>query len=180
VLTRRQFIHVRVDLCYFTYIYFLNFALVFHVHTTQQYYRYQAEQISIWQAIFSPFLFLEDAVPNYVWLLLLLTSHLHIYHLFKFLTHYLTKLTWCSRALLEKIIFAQLVKKFPTFYSTRRTIIMFAGARHWSLFWATWTQFTPFHAIYIRPILILSCYVRLIIQVVSFRKFFRPELCRHL
>jgi len=41
--------------------------------------------------------------------------------------------TPCSRVLLEKLLGFQLVKKFPTFYGTRRFITAFASARHLSL-----------------------------------------------
>jgi hypothetical protein len=36
-------------------------------------------------------------------------------------------------ALLEELIDAQLVKKFPTFYGTRSVITVFTRDRHWSL-----------------------------------------------
>ena len=42
-------------------------------------------------------------------------------------------LTLWSRVLLEKLIGSQLVKKFPTFYGTRRFIAAFTSARHLSL-----------------------------------------------
>ena len=42
-------------------------------------------------------------------------------------------LTPCSRVLLEKLTGFQLVKKFPTFYGTRRFITTFTSARHLSL-----------------------------------------------
>jgi len=42
-------------------------------------------------------------------------------------------LTPRSRVLLEKLTGPQLVKKFPTFYGTRRFITAFTGARHLSL-----------------------------------------------
>jgi hypothetical protein len=44
--------------------------------------------------------------------------------------------------LLQKLTVTQLVNKFPAFYGTRRFIIMFTTARHWSLSWARWIQFT--------------------------------------
>jgi hypothetical protein len=43
-----------------------------------------------------------------------------------------------SRIFLEKLTVAQLIKKFPTFYETRKFIIVFTRARHWSLSWAAW------------------------------------------
>jgi len=42
---------------------------------------------------------------------------------------------WC-RVLLEKLTSSQLVKKFPTFYATKRFIVMFTRACHLPLFWA--------------------------------------------
>jgi len=42
-------------------------------------------------------------------------------------------LTPWSRVLLEKLTGCQLVKKFPTFYGTRRFITAFTSARHLSL-----------------------------------------------
>ena len=41
--------------------------------------------------------------------------------------------TACSRDLLEKLIGSQPVKKFTTFYGTRRFITVFTSARHLSL-----------------------------------------------
>jgi hypothetical protein len=45
----------------------------------------------------------------------------------------LNELTPWSRVLLEKLTGLQLVKKFPTFYGTRKFITVFASARHLSL-----------------------------------------------
>jgi hypothetical protein len=47
-----------------------------------------------------------------------------------------TVLTPWSRVFLEK--YAQLVKKFPAFYGTRRFITVFTRAHHLSLSWAKW------------------------------------------
>jgi hypothetical protein len=44
-----------------------------------------------------------------------------------------TKLTPCSRVLLEKLIVLQLVEKFPTFYEIERFISPFTKACHLSL-----------------------------------------------
>jgi hypothetical protein len=71
--------------------------------------------------------------------------------------HYLTP--W-SRVLLEKLIVAQLVKKFPA-YATRRFIIVFTRANHKSLSRARWIQSTPSIHIYLISILILSSYLRI-------------------
>jgi hypothetical protein len=48
----------------------------------------------------------------------------------------LSKLTLCSRVLLEKLIVPQLVKNFPAFYKTRRFITLFTSGHHLSLSWA--------------------------------------------
>jgi len=47
--------------------------------------------------------------------------------------------TW-SIFFFEKVIVTQLVKKFPTFYGTWRSITVFTGAFPWSLSWARWIQ----------------------------------------
>jgi hypothetical protein len=47
-----------------------------------------------------------------------------------FIKTYTYLLTPRSRILLEKLAGVQLVKKFPTFYGTRRFITAFTGARH--------------------------------------------------
>jgi len=70
-------------------------------------------------------------------------------------------LTPWGRALLEKIIVAQLVKKFPTFYGTRRFIIVFTRARQWSLSCSRWIQSTASHPSSVRYILRLSAYLHL-------------------
>jgi len=51
--------------------------------------------------------------------------------------------------LLEKLTVTQLVKKLPAFYGSRRFITVSARARHWSLFWTKWIQFTPSHTTYL-------------------------------
>ena len=48
-----------------------------------------------------------------------------------------------SRVFLEKLTGSQLVKKFPTFYRTRRFITALTSARHLSLSWASWIQSIP-------------------------------------
>jgi hypothetical protein len=72
-----------------------------------------------------------------------------------------TPLTPCSTVLLEKLTGPQLVKKFPTFYGTRRFITALATARHLSLSWAISIQSTPPHPTSWRSILILSSHLRL-------------------
>ena len=68
-------------------------------------------------------------------------------------------LTPWSRALLEKLIGSQLVKKFPTFYGTRRSITAFTSARHLSLSWVSSIQSIPPHPTSWRSILILSSHL---------------------
>ena len=48
-----------------------------------------------------------------------------------------------STVLLEKLTVSQLVKKFPTFFGTRRFIAVFTSARHLSLSWAISIQSIP-------------------------------------
>jgi hypothetical protein len=50
-----------------------------------------------------------------------------------YLSNMLSELTSWRRNLTEKLIFVQLVEKFPTFYGTRRFIIAFTRTRHWTL-----------------------------------------------
>jgi hypothetical protein len=64
-------------------------------------------------------------------------------------------LTLWSRVL-EKLTVTQLVTKFPAFFLTTSFIIVFTGARHWSLSWARCFQSTPWHPLSLRSILILS------------------------
>jgi len=83
-------------------------------------------------------------------------NHLHSYLLYKF-----QSLTPYSRVLLQKLTGSQLVKKFPTFYGTRRFITAFTSARHLSLSWAKSIQsITPYPTSW-RSILIPSSHLRL-------------------
>ena len=66
-----------------------------------------------------------------------------------------------SRVLLEKLIGLQLVKKFPTFYVTRRFISPVTSAHHLSLSWARSIQSTPPHPTSWRSILLLYSHLRL-------------------
>ena len=59
------------------------------------------------------------------------------------LTYLLT--AWC-RVLLKKLIGLQLVKKFPAFHGTRRSITALTSVRHLSLSWAS-----PIQSIYTHP-----------------------------
>jgi hypothetical protein len=54
---------------------------------------------------------------------------------------------------------SQLVKKFLSFYRTRRFITVFTGNRHWSLSWFSWIQSIPPHLITLKSILILSSHL---------------------
>jgi len=55
-----------------------------------------------------------------------------------------TTTTPCSRVLFEKLVVAQLAKKFPAFYGTRRFITVFTAIRHWILSRAGRIQSTPY------------------------------------
>jgi len=58
-------------------------------------------------------------------------AHLTVLHLLTYLLTYL--LTPLSRVVLEKLTILELVKKFLSFYGTRRFITAFTSARHLSL-----------------------------------------------
>jgi hypothetical protein len=62
------------------------------------------------------------------------------------------KLTPCSRILLQKLTVTQLVKKSPSFYGTRRFIIVFRKPNRWSLTSDRCIQSTPSHPISLRII----------------------------
>jgi hypothetical protein len=70
-------------------------------------------------------------------------------------------LTPCSTDLLEKLTGFQLVKKFPTFYETRKFITAFTSARHLSLSWASSIQSATSHPTSLKCISILSSHLRL-------------------
>jgi hypothetical protein len=70
---------------------------------------------------------------------------------------------------------AQLVKKFPAFYGTRRFMTVFTRARHWSLSWVRWIQSTPSHLISLRLILILSSHLGVRLPSVLFRQVFHQN-----
>ena len=74
------------------------------------------------------------------------------------LTYLLTP--WC-RVLLEKLTGLELVKRFPTFYGTRRFITALTSVRHLSLSLASPIQSTYRHPTSWRSILILSTHLRL-------------------
>ena len=84
------------------------------------------------------------------------------YFLYKIFTYLITYLLtpWC-RVLLEKLTGLQLVKKFPSFYGTRRFITAFTSVRQLSLSWASPIQSTYPHPTSWRSIQILSTHLRL-------------------
>jgi hypothetical protein len=56
--------------------------------------------------------------------------------------HRNTSLSTWKTTLLQKLTFAQVMKKFPFVYVTQVLISMCTGAGHWSLSWARWIQLT--------------------------------------
>jgi hypothetical protein len=74
---------------------------------------------------------------------------------------------------------AQLVKKFPAFYGTRRFITVFTTARHWSLPWARCTQSTPSHSVSLRSSLILSSHLCLCVPSGLIPSGFRQKFYVH-
>ena len=80
------------------------------------------------------------------------------YYMNFLITHSLTR--W-SRVLLQKLNCSKLVKKFPTFYGTRRFITAVTSACHLSLSWANSIQSIPPNHNSGISILILSSHLRL-------------------
>jgi hypothetical protein len=64
---------------------------------------------------------------------------------FRSLNHLCSKLTRCSRVLLEKLLVADLVKKFLSCHGTRRFIAIFTKIHHSILFCDIGIQSTPSH-----------------------------------
>jgi hypothetical protein len=58
------------------------------------------------------------------------------------------RLTQWSRVLFEKVVFAQLLKVFPTVCGSRRSFSMFTRAPHWSISWAILIQITVFSPVF--------------------------------
>jgi hypothetical protein len=94
----------------------------------------------------------EATETNIHTLIMCIDTHTHMHtHLCVF-----TKLTWkvvwifrtkilgitSMSIVLEKLIVAQLVKKFSAFYKARRSIAVLKRARHWSPCWAISFPFT--------------------------------------
>jgi hypothetical protein len=86
---------------------------------------------------------------------------------------------WC-RILFEKLIVTQLIKNILLSYGTRRFITVFTKARHWTLSWASWIQFTPSIPISPRSILMLSSPYAWVFPVVSCLRASQPKPCKHL
>jgi len=85
-----------------------------------------------------------------------------------------------SAILLQKLILTHLFKQFRALHGTRRLINVFTTARHWSLSWARWIQFTPLQpTTSLRCVLMLSSHLRLVFRVVSSVQVFRPTFCKH-
>ena len=76
------------------------------------------------------------------------------------LTYLLTP--WC-RGLLEKLTGLQLVKKFPAFHGTRRSITALTSVRHLSLSWASPIQDIYRNSTSWKSILILSTHLCLVL-----------------
>jgi hypothetical protein len=80
-----------------------------------------------------------------------------------------------TRALLDKLRATHIVKKFPSFYGTRRFITVFTRARKWSLSWTRCIQSTLFYPISLRfTYLPIYAYV---FRVVSSLMVFRSKFC---
>jgi hypothetical protein len=75
-----------------------------------------------------------------------------------------------------KLIVAQLVNKFSTFYENPRFVAMFTRVRHWTLLWARWIRFIYSHCIYLRSILRLSFHLRLGLPSGLFPSFFQAKI----
>jgi len=81
----------------------------------------------------------------------------------------------CSTVLLEKLTSFQLVKKFPTFYGTRRFITAFTNARHLSLSWVSSIKSMPTHPTSWRSVFIYPPFYAEVFQVVSYPQVSPPK-----
>ena len=75
-------------------------------------------------------------------------------------THRYVCAPW-NRILLENLTGSQLVKKFPSFYGTRKFITVFTNACHLSLSWARSIQSVPSHPTSRRSVLRFCSHLRL-------------------
>jgi hypothetical protein len=73
-----------------------------------------------------------------------------------------------GRIIHEKLTVDQLVKKFPSFYRTRRFFAAFTGVRHWIVLRNTAIQATPWRPIYLTSVLILFSHLRLVSSLLVF------------
>jgi hypothetical protein len=64
-------------------------------------------------------------------------------------------------------------------YGTRRFITVFTKPRHWTLFWASWIQFSPLTPVSLRSILMLSTHLLLRLPVVSYLRASQPKPSKH-
>ena len=86
-----------------------------------------------------------------------------------------------KQVLLVKLSGSQLVKKFPTFYGTRRFITAFTSFHHPSLSWASPILSTCPHPTSCRSILILSTHLRLgLPSGLPTRTLYAPPLLPHM
>jgi hypothetical protein len=88
-------------------------------------------------------------------------------------------LTPYSTVLLEKLTGWQPVKKFPTFYGTRRFITALKSARQMSIFWASSIQSGPPHTTSWISILILYSHLSLGLPIGFFPQVSPPKHCTH-
>jgi hypothetical protein len=94
-------------------------------------------------------------------------------------SYFSTSLTAWNRVFFEKWIVVQLLKKFRVFYGTWRYTTVFTRARHCSLPWARWINFTTSHPVSLRSILILSSQLCLGTQTALQHTYYRKTLsCR--
>jgi hypothetical protein len=92
--------------------------------------------------------------------------------------------TIMSRIVLEKLVVSQLVKKFTTFYVTRRLITVFTRTRHWPYRGAKEFSPKPYTLFSLIYILILSFHFHLCLssdpsysRLLTLNKFFIPLSC---
>jgi hypothetical protein len=71
-------------------------------------------------------------------------------------------MSWKHNLRTDSFLRSSTRKDVPTFYGTRRSIIVFTTARHWTISWAKSIQSIPFHPISVRFILILSSHLPLV------------------